>query len=909
MFKYPKFYLKKNPRKDNFNHWRTKNAPNIKIFNKNLILETERNKNNLKINYTKLSLYNSLFINCLTKNLSPFHFIFEMKIHETNPNKKKFQTQILTSLSKKITFLYNPIIFNLKSTLQVENNFDQNKKFHASESFSGEIENVENEKIFLNKKQNQPSSLRAQKNLMSLYKNSFLKSFYFNSNSYLNMFDLKPVTYKAKLLTKSASSLIFNLRENEPYGQEYLLPKQKNKVNIFPFFPLKAGNKKDSQSVYLEEYKKKIHLIPVKYKLDSFHRSNQDTYFVHRPIVKENQWVEKTDILADNSTSVKGELALGQNILIGYTPWEGYNFEDAVLINERLISEELFTSLHIERYETEIQDTPFGKEILTNQLPDQSSILSYLDKNGIVKIGTWVHEGDVLVGKIAPLIQQQKASAYEKLLYDILGKKIPKNRDMSLRVPLGVQGRVIHIEIVETKKTESFQNQQSKKNKKSQTPLKAAAKAALFRQKKPSLKMKPALPFREEEKSKNSLQKIAFQKIQDTKAKANAKILRRDDIKSKEINISFKNQHVNFKKYFFGRKHLKKTFKNLFKKSSESAFRYLSPSSGFRVEEIRQTFPISNFNYEIKSQQNQNDKIGGIYTSTNIYQILNKKKAKKSKDFDLKSTILKIHIYIAEKRQLQVGDKIAGRHGNKGIVSNVLSKQDMPYLADGTPLDLVLNPLGVPSRMNVGQIFECLLGLAGYYLGQNYKIQPFDERYGAEASRSLVYSKLYEARIKTNQNWLFDPNFPGKTRLFDGRTGQCFEQPVTVGVAYILKLVHLVDEKIHARSTGPYSLVTQQPLRGRSKLGGQRVGEMEVWALEGFGAAYILQELLTIKSDDIKGRNRVMKSILNNEPMKFGTPESFKVLIRELQSLCLNISIYKVNQNGQPMQMDLSKLP
>jgi DNA-directed RNA polymerase subunit beta len=266
----------------------------------------------------------------------------------------------------------------------------------------------------------------------------------------------------------------------------------------------------------------------------------------------------------------------------------------------------------------------------------------------------------------------------------------------------------------------------------------------------------------------------------------------------------------------------------------------------------------------------------------------------------------KVHIYLAEKRKLQIGDKIAGRHGNKGIISNILPRQDMPYLSDGTPLDIVLNPLGVPSRMNVGQIFECLLGLAGYYLKQNYKIQPFDEIYGCEASRSLVYSKLYEARIKTGQDWLFNPNHPGKARLFDGRTGECFKQPVTVGVAYILKLIHLVDDKIHARSTGPYSLVTQQPLRGRSKQGGQRVGEMEVWALEGFGAAYILQEILTIKSDDLKGRNQVMNSILNNKPVNFGLPESFKVLVRELQALCLDIAIYRYGENGTPTKININ---
>ena len=311
-----------------------------------------------------------------------------------------------------------------------------------------------------------------------------------------------------------------------------------------------------------------------------------------------------------------------------------------------------------------------------------------------------------------------------------------------------------------------------------------------------------------------------------------------------------------------------------------------------------------NPNFVITSLYNFIFKIGfkksNYLLSNNSYNIKNEdNKVKKIK---------KVHIYIAQKRKIQVGDKIAGRHGNKGIISNILSSEDMPYLPDGSPLDLVLNPLGVPSRMNVGQIFECLLGLAGTYLGQCYKIQPFDEIYGSEASRSLVYSKLYEARIKTGQYWLFNPNFPGKIRLFDGRTGECFEQPSTIGKAYILKLIHQVDEKIHARSTGPYSLITQQPLRGRSKQGGQRVGEMEVWALEGFGASYILQELLTIKSDDIEGRNKLTKSIINNKSIKCGTPESFKVLIRELQALCLDISIYKIASTGKPEKIDINFL-
>jgi DNA-directed RNA polymerase subunit beta len=280
---------------------------------------------------------------------------------------------------------------------------------------------------------------------------------------------------------------------------------------------------------------------------------------------------------------------------------------------------------------------------------------------------------------------------------------------------------------------------------------------------------------------------------------------------------------------------------------------------------------------------------------------MKKAKNKVSSHLEIENTRFptKVRVYLAEQRKIQVGDKVAGRHGNKGIISLLLGQWDMPYLPNGKPLDMILNPLGVPSRMNVGQVFECLLGLAGEFLKQQYRILPFDEMYGAEVSRSLVYLKLYQARLKSGQHWLFYPLKPGKTRILDGRTG-----------AYIIKLVHLVDEKIHARSTGPYSLVTKQPLGGRSKHGGQRLGEMEVWALEGFGAAYILQEMLTSKSDDVLGRQEVLKGILSNKANPLGNPEAFKVLVRELQSLCLDIRVSILT--GSPMRrkrIDISQIP
>ena len=263
-----------------------------------------------------------------------------------------------------------------------------------------------------------------------------------------------------------------------------------------------------------------------------------------------------------------------------------------------------------------------------------------------------------------------------------------------------------------------------------------------------------------------------------------------------------------------------------------------------------------------------------------------------------KDAILRVRVALLHKRRIQVGDKMAGRHGNKGIVSNIIPAYDMPYLPDGRPVDIVLNPLGVPSRMNVGQILECLLGLAGNYLDESYLINLFDEQYGSEASRSFVYYKLLEASIKTGQSWLFEPHHPGKVKLFDGRTGTPFDQPVTVGCTYMLKLVHQVDDKLHARSTGPYSAITQQPVRGRSRNGGQRLGEMEVWALQAYGASIILQEFLTIKSDDVRGRVEAAFQIHTNQAIQFGTPESFRVLIRELQALCFDLKLFSIHENS-----------
>jgi len=452
------------------------------------------------------------------------------------------------------------------------------------------------------------------------------------------------------------------------------------------------------------------------YSLRKYQRSNQETCINQRPFVSKNEKITTGQVLADGASTESGELAVGQNILIAYMPWEGYNYEDAFIMSERLLYDELYTSLHIEKFEIDICRTKLGTEEVTKNLPYMKEYaLKDLDENGIIKIGTRAKEGDILVGKVTPK-RDSNSLPEAKLLRAIFGETEKKVRNTSLRLPNGTAGCVLDIKIF----------------------------------------------------SRNN----------------------RDDL----------------------------------------------PAGTEKI----------------------------------------------------------IKVYIAQTRRIQVGDKMAGRHGNKGIISKILPRQDMPYLPDGTFVDMILNPLGVPSRMNVGQLFECLLGLAADNLNIRFKIVPFDEMYGAEASRALINKKLKEA-AGLNE-WIFSSKHPGKMMLRDGRTGQFFDNPITVGCAYMLKLVHLVDDKIHARSTGPYSLVTQQPLGGRAKHGGQRLGEMEVWALEAFGAAYTLQELLTIKSDDMKGRNEALSAIVKGLPMPLpGIPESFKVLVRELQALCLDISTHKID--------------
>nr|YP_010692399.1 RNA polymerase beta subunit [Juncus validus]UZM11361.1 RNA polymerase beta subunit [Juncus validus] len=471
----------------------------------------------------------------------------------------------------------------------------------------------------------------------------------------------------------------------------------------------------DTHKILLSSHGNSMSIPLVKYQ-----GSNKKTLIHQKPRVHRDQCIKKGQILADGAATVSGELALGKNILVAYMPWEGYNFEDAILISERLLYEDIYTSFHIRKYPIQTYVTNQGPERITKEIPHlKTHLLHHLDRNGIVMLGSWVETGDILVGKLTPA--EDEPIPGNRLIGAILDMDLSTSKETSFKLPIGGRGRVIDVKWIEKK--------------------------------------------------------------------------------------------------------------------------------------------------------------------------------------DSRDILEMVCVYILQKRKIKVGDKVAGRHGNKGIVSRILPRQDMPYLQDGRPVDMVFNPLGVPSRMNVGQIFECSLGLAGDLLKRHYRIAPFDERYEQEASRKLVFSELYEASKQTKNPWVFEPEYPGKSKIFDGRTGDLFEQPVLIGKSYILKLIHQVDDKIHARSTGPYTHVTQQPVRGRANKGGQRVGEMEVWALEGFGVARILQEMLTYKSDHIRTRKQIIDIMLSggtapNPDDDIDVPETFRVLTRELRSLALELHFCLVSEKN-----------
>jgi len=458
------------------------------------------------------------------------------------------------------------------------------------------------------------------------------------------------------------------------------------------------------------------------YKLINFGRSNQDTLVHQRPLVRLGERVEAGDILADGSATHNGELALGKNVLVAMMPWEGYNYEDAIILSEKLVKKDKFTSVHIQRLEVEVRATKLGMEEITREIPNVGEeALANLDDRGIVVAGSEVEAGDVLVGKVTPK-GETELPAEEKLLRAIFGDKARDMRDTSLRVPPGEVGKVI-------------------------------------------------------------------------------------------------------------------------------AVRIFSRSEGDELP-------------------------------PGVHEL--------------------VRVYIAQLRKVSVGDKMAGRHGNKGVIARVMPEEDMPYLPDGTPVDVVLNPLGVPSRMNIGQIFELLLGHAAHHLKRSYELPPFDEAFEEDASIKMIDHEIKEAIEQKKLTWL---DASGKVELYDGRTGRPFARKVAVGYMYLMKLIHLVDDKMHARSTGPYSLITQQPLGGKAQFGGQRFGEMEVWALEAYGAAHTLQEILTVKSDDVVGRSRVYESIIKGKAMgKPGIPESFKVLVKELRGLCLDMKT--LTKDGKEINID-----
>jgi DNA-directed RNA polymerase subunit beta len=556
------------------------------------------------------------------------------------------------------------------------------------------------------------------------------------------------------------------------------------------------------------------------YQLTKFRRSNQNTCITQKPVVRQGQRVRKGDVLADGPSTERGELALGRNILVAFMPWRGYNFEDAILISEKLVKEDYFTSIHIEEFEIEARDTKLGPEEITRDIPNVSeSALKDLDEAGIVRIGAWVKAGDILVGKVTPKGETQ-LTPEEKLLRAIFGEKAGDVRDASLKVPPGIEGTVVDVKIFSRKGSEKDLRQQEI-----------------------------------EEQEISRLEKNTRDEIRILTEERNKKI--NDLLLGHATTAEVKDRS--------GKVLLEKG-----QKITRGVLLTLTRQEILRLPADR------------KVLQSVEDVYRRTDSHIDILHKVNKERIERlQKGDELPPGVIRlVKVYVAMKRKLQVGDKMAGRHGNKGVISRVLPVEDLPYLPDGTPVEIVLNPLGVPSRMNVGQILETHLGLVGKALGLRFSTPVFDG-----ATEDELRAVMEEAGIPSS----------GKTALYDGMTGEAFEQKVTVGYIYMLKLSHLVDDKIHARSIGPYSLITQQPLGGKAQFGGQRFGEMEVWALEAYGAAYTLQELLTVKSDDVEGRSRVYEAIVKGEvPEDPGLPESFNVLVRELQSLCLDVELLKV---------------
>ncbi len=611
------------------------------------------------------------------------------------------------------------------------------------------------------------------------------------------------------------------------------------------------------------------------YNLVKYKRSNQDTCFNQKPVVNKGQKVNKGDVIADGPATDRGELALGRNVMVAFMSWGGYNYEDSILVSERIVKDDVFTSIHIEEFEVMARDTKLGKEEITRDIPNLGEdVLRNLDDSGIVRIGVAVKPGDILVGKITPKGETQ-LSAEEKLLRAIFGEKASDVRDTSLKVPPGVEGTVIDAKIFSRKGTERDSRSQSI-----------------------------------EQEAVNQLQKD------------------RDD----EIRIITENVKKQVFTLLTGKRTAEKVLDEkkkrvLLKKGDVISDEILKKSSFERWRKI-----------SLLDDEETERRIGVLYDNLSrkidvVERYFEEKIEKLTAGDELPPGVIKlVKVYVAVKRKLSVGDKMAGRHGNKGVLSRILPEEDMPYLEDGTPIDIILNPLGVPSRMNVGQILETHLGLAAKGLGE--KINALLEKKSGVEKTKTELKKIYSSpqfdrfvenadeddirefvnRLKKGilvstpvfdgadeadiKEMLKAADMPetGQTVLYDGRTGEPFDQKITIGMIYMLKLHHLVDNKIHARSIGPYSLVTQQPLGGKAQFGGQRLGEMEVWAIEAYGAAYSLQEFLTVKSDDVSGRTRIYEAIVKGEhTSEPGLPESFNVLVKELQSLGLDVDLIEEN--------------
>lgn len=559
------------------------------------------------------------------------------------------------------------------------------------------------------------------------------------------------------------------------------------------------------------------------YNLRKFARSNASTCINQRPIVKLRQKIEKGEVIADGAATKDGELALGRNVMVAFMPWRGYNFEDAILVSEKMIKGDIYTSIHIEEFEIEARDARLGNEEITRDIPNVGEeALKDLDESGIVRIGAEVGPGDILVGKVTPK-SETELSPEEKLLRAIFGEKAGDVKDASLTVPPGVEGIVVDVKVFTRKPHRHKSREQIREENEQIDEVKVCFESQVE-------------ILKEEKVDKISKALIG--------QRATSNII---DRKSKRTIVAQ------------NRKITKKDISKILTRANLQSIRLENETKEEEIKRIDRNIAdqIEEITYETRRQI---DKI------------------KRGDELPV-GVSKKIVVYVASKRRLSVGDKMAGRHGNKGVIAKILPEEDMPFMPDGTPVEIVLNPLGVPSRMNVGQILETHLGWAARTLGF-YVSTP-------------VFNGATEAEIKEE---LKRANLPldGKIRLRDGRTGEYFDQRVCVGCLYMMKLAHLVDDKIHARSIGPYSLVTQQPLGGKAQFGGQRFGEMEVWALEGYGAAYTLQELLTVKSDDVTGRTRIYETIVKGEDVfNPGTPESFNVLIKELQSLALNVEVEK----------------